>query len=283
MIKTIAQFAESFYKANLETLTRNYPGLREPRLARTLCDYLGKGPEEAMLLDERDPLFSRLLQGEPLEYILGEAHFFTSRFFVNSNVLIPRNETEILVEDALGLIKNRGYKSFADIGTGSGCVALSILCEADRPLSALATDISEKALEVCAVNAFRHQCRFPQGSEFQMKLGDRFQPLEEKVDLIVSNPPYIDWQEDRQHVHFQTDQYEPKLALYLEHESYEQWFEKFFKDASERLNQGGALLMEGHESKLQELKTLSLKYFGNAEVKMDYTRADRFLRAFKED
>lgn len=236
-----------------------------------------------MLIDEQEPFLTRLLQGEPLEHILKEGHFFTSRFYINEHVLIPRNETEILVEDALNLIKEKGYTTFADIGTGSGCVALSILCESKNPLSGFATDISSEALEVCRINLFWHQKRLSSHSSLTLAQGDRLEPLTEAVDLIVTNPPYIDWDNDRKDVHFQTDRYEPKLALYLSSAEYEEWFEDFFKSAYDKLNLGGALLMEGHENKLEALKSIANKSFSRVSVTKDYTGADRFLRAFKEE
>lgn len=232
-------------------------------------------------MDELDPFLGRLLQGEPLEYILREAHFFISRFYVNPDVLIPRSETEILVEDALALVEESGYKSFADVGTGSGCVALSLLAEAPSGLEGSALDICPKALEVCSINLFRHRLRIPESSRLDLLLGDRLGPLNKKVDLIVANPPYIDRGRDRGETHFQVDLWEPGAALYLESNEYDLWFEEFFRSAYDKLNPGGALLMEGHENKLAGLKNMAGAYFNGVEVKRDYSGAERFLRAFK--
>ncbi|MEX1099118.1 MAG: HemK family protein methyltransferase, partial [Bacteriovoracaceae bacterium] len=145
-----------------------------------------------MLLDRRHSFFQNLLRGIPLQYLLREAHFFNSRFYVNEDVLIPRSETELLVEDALDLIRQKKYQSVADIGTGSGCVALSLLTESNEDLRVFAVDIDQKALDVCAVNAFRLANKKPRGSSLELLLGDRVSPLATKVDLIATNPPYID-------------------------------------------------------------------------------------------
>lgn len=295
-IKTIDQFVEFFFSKNEKALRENYPGLGLNRLRQTFLEYFGKQGCEAFLVDEQNPLLGRLLEGEPLEYILNKSYFFTSSFYVNQNVLIPRSETEILVEDAIDLIRKRGYRSFADVGAGSGCVAVSILAsfyeqsgsktKRHYPLQAVAIDICPKALEVCETNVFRHQNQIPKDSSITCLLGDRFDPLEknnQKVDLIVSNPPYIDWDADRDGVHSQTDMKEPKIALYLNGKDYQEWFEEFFESAYHRLENGGALLMEGHEDKLQGLKKIAQKRFLNVSVKQDYTRRDRFLRAFKDE
>lgn len=282
-IKTLGGFVEDFYRENKEVLEANYPGIGPGRLLQTFVDFLGRGEKQPALFDRQDPLLQRLLFGEPLEYLTGEAFFFTSRFFVNRNVLIPRSETELLVEDALALIKKNDYKTFADIGAGSGCVALSILGEVRKPLRAFAVDISEDALKVCSINAFRHQGKFFTGSELALLKGDRAQPLPEKLDLIVSNPPYIDRDADREDVHFQTDLWEPAEALYLNGRTYREWFEEFFENAYHKLNPGGAFLMEGHENKLEGLIDPASAFFDRVEIGKDYAGRDRFLRGFKDE
>lgn len=281
-IKTIDRFIQTFFKVHSEKLALNYPGINEHRLIGVFCEYFQKTPNEVMALDELDPFFARLLDGEPLEYILGEKFFFNSRFFVNSNVLIPRNETEILVERAVDLIAKNKWSSFADIGTGTGCIALSILCESKSNLDAFAVDIDDKALEVCSINHFRHLSKIPSGSKFTMLKGDRCTPLKTKVDFIVTNPPYIDFETGREGVHFQTDKREPAIALYLGSEEYDSWFSKLFEDSWNLINSGGAFLMEGHEDKLEIQKTMALKKFDRAQIIKDYTGADRFLLAYKD-
>ncbi len=281
-IKTVESFIQCFFDENIEHLKLNYPGINPNKLIDVYCQFFSTSAQEAMTLDERNSFFMRIREGEPLEYILEEKFFFNSPFYVNPDVLIPRNETEILVEKSLELISKKGWKSFADIGVGSGCISLSLLTESIKPLKGVAVDIDENALEVCEINRRRLKSKMPQSSSLKLLLGDRLDPLKESVDFIVTNPPYIDDDLGKEGVHHQTDTYEPKLALYLPAESYELWFEKFFRDSFEKITDGGALLMEGHEDKLERLREMALTVFGSAEIIQDYTGANRFLFAYKD-
>lgn len=139
-------------------------------------------------LDEFQLLVARRAAGEPLEYITGHQEFFGLDFKVNPDVLIPRPETELIVEAALELLKDNAAPYFADIGTGSGCIAVSLLHELPNA-RALATDISSVALQVARSNAARH------GVSERLRLieSDGFAAIDvtESFDLVVSNPPYV--------------------------------------------------------------------------------------------
>jgi release factor glutamine methyltransferase len=130
----------------------------------------------------------RRVGGEPLHYITGHQEFFKLDFEVTPDVLVPRPETELIVEAVLSLFPDTSEFTFADVGTGSGCIAISILHE--RPSAhATAIDKSAKALAVAQRNASRHQVnarlRFTESDLF------RALPENESFDLIVSNPPYV--------------------------------------------------------------------------------------------
>lgn len=272
----------SYLRENEHDLLASYPGLTLRRLLQTYCEYNRVQADDLMLADAKAMKFFDDLQAfRPLEYILKRSHFYNSSFYVNENVLIPRNETEILVEDALNYIKNNPVRSLADIGVGSGCILFSILCEANCEIDGHGIDISEQALEVCRVNAFRHRYRMHPKSRYELSLGDRLQSIERKFDLIVSNPPYIDFKQDAKHVHFQTYEWEPHEALFLENRLYEKWFDEFFLQAFDRLESSGAMFMEGHESKLEALEKIAKKYFAKVRVKNDYTGVPRFLHMYK--
>lgn len=131
---------------------------------------------------------SRRTAGEPLQYITGVQDFFGRSFRVTPDVLIPRPETELLVEAALELIRARENAFICDVGTGSGCIAISLACEL-RNLRAIAVDLSAPALEVARSNAITH--RVDQQIEFRQS--DCFTAIkpDEKFDLVVSNPPYV--------------------------------------------------------------------------------------------
>ncbi len=152
-------------------------------------------------------LIFRRKKKEPIAYILNKKEFWKFNFFVNKDVLIPRPETEILVEETLKLIGSNSSKSILDVGTGSGCVIISLVKERPK-CKATAIDISKKAIKVAKFNAKMHH--------LQNKINiininvDKFHQY--KYDFIVSNPPYInkfDYKRLEKDIRF----YEPKLAL----------------------------------------------------------------------
>ena len=139
-------------------------------------------------LEEFHNLIARLSLGEPLQYLTNRQEFFKLDFEVTPDVLIPRPETELLVEAALDHLPPGSKLDIADLGTGSGCLAISILHE--RPnVSATAVDISERALAVARRNADRHRVT----NRLRLLRSDLFTELAagELFDLIVSNPPYV--------------------------------------------------------------------------------------------
>ncbi len=147
---------------------------------------------------------TRRAAGEPLAYLVGEREFFSRAFKVTSEVLIPRPETELLVESALEHIPTHQPCRVLDLGTGSGCVAVSIGLE--RPLArVIATDISAAALKIARDNAHAHGC-----TNVEFVRGDWLKPFGgESFDIIVSNPPYVatdDW-------HLSSLRFEPARAL----------------------------------------------------------------------
>jgi release factor glutamine methyltransferase len=156
-------------------------------------------------------LLARRAAREPLQYILGTQAFWKHEFLVTPAVLIPRPETELLVETSLELLKDVERPLVADVGTGSGCIALSIAAE--RPDAEVhATDISEAALEVARENARRlgleGRVRFHHGNLLEPLSG-----LEVRVHLVVSNPPYVDPAE-RDALAPEVRDHEPATALF---------------------------------------------------------------------
>jgi release factor glutamine methyltransferase len=151
---------------------------------------------EDAIADEQAELFRRYLlrraEGEPLQYITGHQEFFGLDFEVNRNVLIPRPETELLIETALKLVGPvDAAPSICDVGTGSGCIAITLAHELPHA-RALALDISPEALEVAERNAARHLV----SDRISFLVSDCFaalgQPGAQQFDLIVSNPPYVE-------------------------------------------------------------------------------------------
>ena len=155
--------------------------------------------------DRFQGFIERRLKGEPMAYIVGRREFYGLDFYVDSNVLIPRPETELLVEKALNIAKHRSITTIADIGTGSGAIAISLALQLPNT-KIYATDISAAALKVAAVNCGKHGV----ADKVCLLEGDLLEPLPEPVDLIVANLPYVR-QSDLAGVN--THGFEPELAL----------------------------------------------------------------------
>ena len=168
---------------------------------------------EYELSDEQSNSFVELLgrraAREPLQYIVGYQEFFKFKFEVTPDVLIPRPETEIIVEAALALTDRKRSFSILDVGTGSGCIIISLLNELENA-HATATDISSKALEVAQRNAQRHNV----SDRLTLIQADSLSPLNqsETFSLIVSNPPYVPAR-DIATLQREVREYEPLTAL----------------------------------------------------------------------
>ena len=143
---------------------------------------------------------------EPIAYILKEKEFWSKKFYVNKDTLIPRPETELLVDELLK-IYNKKAITILDIGTGSGCIILSILSELKRSIG-VAVDISSKAIKVAKKNAF--DLKLSNRVTFQNKSFELI--FHKKFDLIVSNPPYIE-RKNLKNLSYDIKRFEPKIAL----------------------------------------------------------------------
>jgi release factor glutamine methyltransferase len=214
-----------------------------------------------------------LLKGIPFSYLLNESEFYQHRFFVNEKVLIPRPETEILVD--MIVRSGRKFKKVLDVGTGSGVILLSLL-KAGVAKEGTGSDISNDALSVAKINQrrLRVSCELIQS--------DRFQNIKDKFDLIVSNPPYIKAYAHRSNVQATVDSFEPHLALYLSDSDYDEWFTSFFYTAFSHLNPGGEFWMEGHEKEVDnQVSALKKTGFTECQVLNDLGGLPRFLKARK--
>lgn len=186
-----------------------------------------------------ETLKNRLVDRIPVQYLIGRAYFFGMEFVVTPDVLIPRADTETLVHECLLLIKsNRSIKTVVDIGTGSGCIALSIAAN-DSRVGVLACDISEKALAVAKINADRlgliERVRFVQS--------DLLDSVEEKFDLIVSNPPYIA-PSLKPTLEPEVIGHEPHLALFADDTEGVDFYRRITEQAKSKLNSGGYIAFE---------------------------------------
>lgn len=270
----------SFFDTNLKELEENYPGINKIVLLRFLDDlgvdhYLGATEE----------IHTKLLKGIPLEYITKKKFFYDFEFSLNEDVLIPRFETEILVHEAINLIKEKSINSVLDLGVGSGAIFINILKylkENSLKMNYLhASDISQKALDVCEKNLTKLAWNKDLGQTELIK-SDLYKNINNKYDLILSNPPYIKENADRAGVHRQTDAYEPHIALYLADREYDAWFDDFFKNTFHNLNENGYFIYEGHEDHLEsQAKQLDSFGFKSIELIRDLTGRYRFIKAMK--
>jgi release factor glutamine methyltransferase len=294
-IVSLDNYLKTFYATEKKFLQDNYPGLTIHRLRQDIILHAflnGIDSEELFdypyLPSRTNPLtifFEKLNEGVPLEYITGYAYFFRSLFKVTKDVLIPRSETEIMVELAAQEIK-KNYKSkhcrIADVGTGSGAIAISLLMDDSAQIEMIASDISEEALKLAQENFFTHQYAVTRNHKLTFLKSDRLNSVAGSFDIIISNPPYIKKRADKSDVHFQVLNHEPHLALFLEDEEYDNWFKEFFISIYEKLSDQGVSFIEGHENHLIHLKSIALLVgFKEVIVIPDYSLKNRFLKLKK--
>ena len=219
----------------------------------------------------------RLQNFEPIQYILGETEFYGLPFNVNESVLIPRPETEELVDWIKTEHTENELKSILDIGTGSGCIAIT-LKHIYSNAHVTAYDISEKALETAKSNAKRNQ------ATIQFSNVDILNPIftNEKWDLIVSNPPYVPEME-KSEIQPNVLNHEPHLALFVPDNDPLLFYRQIAVFAQHHLNKNGQLYFETHRDTAKNcLKMLINMGFENAVLRKDISGNDRMIKATLE-
>ena len=280
---TLQAFAKDFFVSHCSLLREHYPGISYRKLIQELDD-LGEDLKSSYL-PQKNRFFDSLLKGIPLEHIGNKCYFFRSCLEMRERVFIPRPETEILVEEAVKELNSQYGETFTkpvkilDVGTGSGNIILSIAQEYPGAIDATGVDISEEALALAERNAFRLQYTFSKNKTFRFIKSDRLAQISPPFHLIVSNPPYIKRNQDSAHVHPQVARWDPPQALYLEDETYNDWFKDFFTQVQSALVKGGAFFMEGHENHLADLQEIAenIGGFASITIKDDLTARNRFL------
>lgn len=234
-------------------------------------------PLEEHQLKQFETLLRRREQREPVAYIVGHEEFFGLEFQVNSYVLIPRPETELLVETAIqwSTVNNQlsivnDKFTIVDVGTGSGCIAVA-LAKHVPAASIVAVDASPEAMHLARLNAERHAARITFLS------GDLLDPVEERVDLIVSNPPYVS-RSDLAAAMPEVSGYEPRLALDGGEDGLDV-IRQLLSQAGEKLKPAGVLLVEIGSTQGPAVLQLAQTHFPGAdiEVKKDLAGLDRLL------
>ncbi|MBP3920079.1 MAG: peptide chain release factor N(5)-glutamine methyltransferase [Bacilli bacterium] len=210
--------------------------------------------------------------GVPVQYIVGNVDFYGLNFIVNSNVLIPRFETEELVAKTVDYINRYFYNSvdIVDLGCGSGCISVTL--SKLLGVSVDAVDVSSDALEVAKKNAVLNNV------SVNFYLGDMLKPLNKKYDVIISNPPYIAYDEDIMDV---VRNNEPSIALYASNNGL-YFYEEILRNASNYLKDRSMICFEIGYLQGESVRDIALRYFPNSRVVVsrDLSDRDRFVFIF---
>ena len=226
-------------------------------------------------IDIFNNLIDRRKKSEPIAYLINKKEFWKETFYINKNVLIPRPDTEHIVEEVLKLTQNNSKSHVLDIGTGSGCILLSILKERKNFIGT-GIDISKKCIKVSKYNAKRLE--LDNRTKFYISDVDNF--LIGKYDVVVSNPPYIENLNlkylDRDVVNF-----EPKLALSGGRDGFSE-ITKVINKTSGLIKKNGVFVLEiGHNQKNKVTEKLKAKGFYIKKVLKDYGKNDRCIISSK--
>ena len=222
--------------------------------------------------DKLEEGLKRLKQGEPVQYIIGNVNFYGNTLKVTKDVLIPRFETELLVNKTINYIKeylNKEVK-ILDIGTGSGAIAITLKKELNCSIAAI--DISEKALEIAKENAKNNK------TDINFFKSDIFSNIKDKYDVIISNPPYISEDEEIEDI---VKNNEPHIALFAKNKGLE-FYERILKEASNYINNKAIIAFELGRYQGNEIIEIAKKYIPNSKILLekDYPGIDRYIFIF---
>lgn len=271
-IQAIGKLAKTYDQREAEAMTK--------RMLTCLFDCT---PTELLLKYEEDLQekqldllqtgLTELAKGVPLQYVLGKTHFYGLDLYCNEGVLIPRPETEELVDWIIRTEKN--VKKIVDIGVGSGCITASL--GVNMPQAHLtALDISLEALDLARENCDKYSLRptFLYGDILQWE-----QLGLETYDIIVSNPPYV-LEKDKENMHKNVTDFEPDIALFVPNENPLIFYEAIADLGIKHLTQNGRLYFEIHEQMGKEmLNMLKSKGYKDIELRKDINEKDRMIRA----
>jgi release factor glutamine methyltransferase len=232
-------------------------------------------------IDKFNQCIKERISHRPVQYIIGTVEFFGLEFKVDQRVLIPRPDTETLVEVVIEQLTNKENPKIIDLGTGSGAIAITLATNLKSPFI-YATDVSKEALEVAKENALRNKVE----SEIQFFCGDLFEPLKNKnlegqIDCVVSNPPYVS-KEEFETLPREIKDYEPIVALRTDEEG-TSFHRSIIENSLDFLNKNGILALEvglGQASKVTEL-IRNRKDFKNTEIKKDLGGIERIVVSCK--
>jgi release factor glutamine methyltransferase len=230
-------------------------------------------------LNSIDKILAELKIGKPIQYILGHTEFFGLDFKVNPSVLIPRPETEELVEWVISSVGSfeLAAGNILDIGTGSGCIAISL--KKNLPgFSVSAMDIAPDALQTAKANAESNQVEI----DFVQNdiLNNKFEIEHSKFEIIVSNPPYVTFADKRQ-MHTNVTDFEPHIALFVPEDDPLIFYKAIADFALNNLENGGMLFFEINENYGKQIvDLLNNKSFKNIELRKDMSGRNRMIKGY---
>lgn len=225
--------------------------------------------------------FARLEEGEPLQYVVGSAHFYGRNFHVTPDTLIPRQETELLCREIISLCSTEKSPRILDLCTGSGCIAWTLALEIPGA-KVTAVDISEEALKVASTQDFTEEMLKSGASSPQFLKADILQgpgQFNEPFDIIVSNPPYVR-ESEKSMMHANVLEHEPHLALFVSDEDPLIFYRSVAHWATELLAKGGVVIVEINEAFGKETsEVFPCSDFTNISILKDLSEKDRFICA----
>ena len=284
MFETIRCVLRRAFVKHEQELKINYPGLNYQIYLREFLSFLGEGKKAEHIVDfsieQKLRDFNKLSQkGVPFEYILELAHFYGREFVVGPGVLIPRQETEVMIEEVVKIKKQLPQKiDVLDLCSGSGCIGLTIACElAEQVNKLLMTDISKTALGFSEINGSKLEYHLSPKTEISFVQSDLFKKIEMQFHLIVSNPPYIE--EDDSHLNELS--HEPIEALVSKDNGLSDIKEICNKAYSVLKNEGILIIEHGYNQHQQILKIIQSAGLEFKEVLKDQQGHNRITIASK--
>ena len=235
---------------------------------------LGKTIEKWQLAKYEKVLNERIQSHRPIQQIVGQAFFYGRKFFVDNSTLIPRPETELLVNEVLKLAKNIQNPKILDIGTGTGCIPITLVVE-NPEIEAHSVDISVDALQIAQKNVLLHNVF----EKVKLKQSDLFENVDDEYNIVVSNPPYIPLK-DKESLQIEVRDFDPASALFTSDDEGIEFYSKIIKSTKDYLIPDGYLLFElGINQAVLVKELLKKQGFENIKVVKDYNSIERIIIA----
>lgn len=215
----------------------------------------------------------KLKNGYPIQYLIGYVNFYGNKILVDDNVLIPRYETELLVEKTIKLIRNHIENPYIlEIGTGSGCISIALKKELNCDIDA--TDISNEALNVAKKNSELN------GTKINFIHSDLYEKLSSKYDVIISNPPYISYDEKIMDLVYDN---EPHIALFANDNGL-YYYNKILEFSKKFLNKKNIIAFEIGENQSKDIVKIINKYYNDSKIilEKDYSNKERYIFIINE-